>query len=61
MLSTASQDPSFSLFYAYLSPKIPQAGFEPATTALEKRCSIQLSYWGLKMEAAGLEPATARL
>ena len=30
-----------------LSPEAPPAGFEPATSALGKRCSIQLSYGGV--------------
>ncbi len=29
------------------SEKVPPAGLEPATSALEERCSIQLSYEGM--------------
>lgn len=36
----------FAWNFKSLANKVPPAGLEPATSALEERCSIQLSYRG---------------
>ena len=39
------KEPQSSVLPLHHSHHASQAGFEPAATGLEGRCSIQLSYW----------------
>ena len=47
-------------YFKKVFKRIPQSGFEPPAHALEERCSVHLSYWGLYirgLDRDGLPPS----